>query len=271
MECFDFTNFPAFAVYVGEEFEGALSSPGPSRHDAFDSVGVHAVTARRDLDAERAAPPRRRATLKGHPGLGVGMLTGLMKRGFDPAFCMDMPKPEHGLGHAFMRPAESLTDMQTPISRSCSTATSRPRSPACAATRWARPCARPSRTTPSDLRVAVVGSGGLWHTPGAQDAYLDEDFDRTDARLHGRRATPRHGRALRRLPHPGGDLASRSRPRGKASPACRARRAPGRHARDLQLDRRRGRSGRQARHRRRLRAGLRLAHRLRLRLLFAEV
>ena len=24
MECFDFTNFPAFAVYVGEEFEGAL-------------------------------------------------------------------------------------------------------------------------------------------------------------------------------------------------------------------------------------------------------
>jgi hypothetical protein len=30
---------------------------------------------------------------------------------------------------------------------------------------------------PGQLRVAVVGSGGLWHTPRATDAYLDEDFD----------------------------------------------------------------------------------------------
>src|SRR3989304_2674484 len=29
-ECFDFSNFPAFAVYVGEEFEGALSARGSS-------------------------------------------------------------------------------------------------------------------------------------------------------------------------------------------------------------------------------------------------
>ena len=38
-----------------------------------------------------------------------------MQRGFDPAFCMDMPKPEHGIGHAILRPAESLTDFDTPI------------------------------------------------------------------------------------------------------------------------------------------------------------
>jgi hypothetical protein len=24
-----------------------------------------------------------------------------------------------------------------------------------------------------------TSSGGLWHTPGAKEAYLDEDFDRT--------------------------------------------------------------------------------------------
>jgi hypothetical protein len=36
---------------------------------------------------------------------------------------------------------------------------------------------------PEGLRVAVVGSGGLWHTPGMQDAYLDEDFDREGLRL----------------------------------------------------------------------------------------
>ena len=31
---------------------------------------------------------------------------------------------------------------------------------------------------PADLRVLVIGSGGLWHTPGAPGSYLDEDFDR---------------------------------------------------------------------------------------------
>jgi hypothetical protein len=30
---------------------------------------------------------------------------------------------------------------------------------------------------PEDLRVAVLGSGGMWHTPGAKDAWLDEEFD----------------------------------------------------------------------------------------------
>src|SRR5581483_8579085 len=30
---------------------------------------------------------------------------------------------------------------------------------------------------PFDLKVAVVGSGGLWHTPGAPNSWLDEDFD----------------------------------------------------------------------------------------------
>ena len=28
-----------------------------------------------------------------------------------------------------------------------------------------------------DLRVGVVGSGGLWHTPGTKNAYLNEEFD----------------------------------------------------------------------------------------------
>ena len=29
----------------------------------------------------------------------------------------------------------------------------------------------------SDLRVAIVGSGGLWHTPGNPESYLNEEFD----------------------------------------------------------------------------------------------
>ncbi|MGH7831100.1 MAG: hypothetical protein ACREP8_13090 [Candidatus Binatia bacterium] len=31
--------------------------------------------------------------------------------------------------------------------------------------------------SPLDLKVAVLGSGGLWHTPAAPDAYINEEFD----------------------------------------------------------------------------------------------
>ena len=48
LECFDFTNFPAFAVYVGETFEGALAG----------GVG---------------------AKVWGHPALGMALLSGLMQ------------------------------------------------------------------------------------------------------------------------------------------------------------------------------------------------
>src|SRR4051812_2451913 len=56
LECFDFTNYPAFSVYVGEEFEGALTS-----HEA--PIGGIAS----------AAPPQK-ARLKGHPELGIALL-----------------------------------------------------------------------------------------------------------------------------------------------------------------------------------------------------
>lgn len=36
---------------------------------------------------------------------------------------------------------------------------------------------QPIEQAPLELRVAVLGSGGLWHTPLWPDAYLDEAFD----------------------------------------------------------------------------------------------
>src|SRR5678816_2884833 len=83
LECFDFGNYPSFAVFVGERFEGGLAAGGS-------------------------------AAVPGHPDLAVGLLTGLMKRGFDPAFCQEMPKADRGIGHAFLRPAESLMDLARP-------------------------------------------------------------------------------------------------------------------------------------------------------------
>jgi hypothetical protein len=161
-ENFDFNNFPSFAVYVGEEFEGALATRTPN-------VGG------REQGGERPAAPRQR--VKGHPELGTAILTGLMKKGFDPAFCMDMPKPERGIGHAVMRPAQSLTDFSIPIVPVLLNCYYAPQPTAMRCYQLGKAVREIIDEMPSDLRVAVVGSGGLWHTPGAQDAYLDEEFD----------------------------------------------------------------------------------------------
>jgi len=147
LECFDFANFPAFAIYVGDSFEGALASG-------------------------------QRVKVPGHRQLGVALLTGLMQRGFDPAFCMEMPKPERGVGHAFLRPAESLTDLTTPIVPVFVNCYYAPQPTALRCYQLGRAVRETIDAHPSDLRVAVVGSGGLWHTPRAPDAYLDEAFDR---------------------------------------------------------------------------------------------
>jgi hypothetical protein len=161
LECFNFNNFPSFAVYVGEEFEG--NTTGNDARMASD------------------LPPRMK--LKGHPQLGVHLLTGMMRHGFDPAFCMDMPNPERGLGHAFMRPAESLTSFDTPVLPVLLNCYYAPQPPAARCYQLGKAVREIIEDYPDGLRVAVVGSGGLWHTPGAKQAYLDEDFDREMMRL----------------------------------------------------------------------------------------
>jgi Catalytic LigB subunit of aromatic ring-opening dioxygenase len=166
LECFDFNNFPSFAVYVGEEFEGNLSSGD----------------ARFGRGAPEQYPPAPRARMKGHPPLAVGLLTGLMQHGFDPAFCMDMPKPERGVGHAFMRPGESLTDLQTPVIPVLLNCYYAPQPTAMRCYQLGKAVREIIEAYPDELRVAIVGSGGMWHTPGAKNAWLDERFDREELR-----------------------------------------------------------------------------------------
>jgi hypothetical protein len=147
LECFDFRNYPAFAVYAGETFRGTLAGGG--------TAGV-----------------------PGHPRLATALLTGLMRRGFDPAFSLDMPKPDRGIGHAFLRPAESLTDFTTPIVPVFLNCYYAPQPTATRCYRLGVAVREIIDEHPADLRVVVIGSGGLWHTPRAKDAYLDEAFDR---------------------------------------------------------------------------------------------
>jgi aromatic ring-opening dioxygenase catalytic subunit (LigB family) len=215
MECFDFTNFPSFAVYVGETFEGFVSSPAALAHDAFQSVGVTPPPEAAELIKD-AGPPTR-ATLKGHPELGSTLLTGLIKRGFDPAFSMEMPKPDFGLGHAFMRPAETLTDMQTPILPVLTNCYYAPQITAARSYQLGVAIREAIEEHPVDLRVAVVGSGGLWHTPARKDAYLDEGFDRRQLSFMEKGDARAMAEHFDSYSIPSGDQSQAVPPRGNAS------------------------------------------------------
>ncbi|MPZ49104.1 MAG: hypothetical protein GEU75_07370 [Dehalococcoidia bacterium] len=169
LEAFNFSNFPSFAVYVGEEFEGSLAGTLPG--------GDEPQLAGFEVTNGAGSGAGRRARIPGHPDLSVAILSGLMKRGFDPAFCMDMPNPERGLGHAFMRPAESLTDLNLSIIPILMNLYYAPQVTATRSFQLGQAIKESIEEFPGDLRVGVVGSGGLWHTPGTKNAYLDEDFD----------------------------------------------------------------------------------------------
>ena len=179
LECFDFNNFPSFAIYVGEEFEGHTSN----RDGSFGQRGntsVHGTDATDGAPgiavADRPATGMQRVV--GHPGLGKSVLLGLMKRGFDPAFSMDMPKPEKGIGHAILRPWESVTNHEIPVLPVLLNCYYAPQPTAMRCYEFGKALRGAIEDYEEDLRVVVVGSGGLWHTPGAKEAYLDEDFDR---------------------------------------------------------------------------------------------
>ena len=156
LECFDFNNYPAFSIYVGDEFKKSpRTTEGPQ-------MGRHVEPG---------------FSFKGHSELGVALLTGVMKRGFDPAFNMDMPKPDRGLAGGIIRTAEELTDYELPIVPVMMNVYFAPQPTAMRCYQFGKAVREVLDEFPSDLRVGVVGSGGLWHTPGAEGAWLNKDFD----------------------------------------------------------------------------------------------
>jgi Catalytic LigB subunit of aromatic ring-opening dioxygenase len=156
-ELFNFNNFPGIAIHVGESFSGKLSS------------------ADRMFGGSDNPPPQ--ATVPGHPKLATAILTGLMSRGFDPAFMMDVTDPEVGMCHAIMRPLESLTGFDIPTVPVMLNAYYAPQLSAKRCYDIGVAVREIIAEFPDDLRVVIVGSGGLWHTPGQQQSWLDEEFD----------------------------------------------------------------------------------------------
>ena len=164
-EYLDFNAYPQFAIYADEEFTGALSQDDTLRYLRPEA---------------RAEAPKK--TVKGHPQLAGALLLGLQQRGFDPAFCLNVESTRE-VGHAFMRPAESVGVLDTPIVPIMLNCYFAPQVTAARSYSFGKAVREVIQAYPEDLRVAVIGSGGLWHTPGAKDAYLDEGFDRESLRL----------------------------------------------------------------------------------------
>jgi hypothetical protein len=164
-EQFSLANLPAFAVYAGADFEG------------YRELAYAGVPGSREL---LPRTPENWVKVPARPDLAHSLLAGLQRCGFDPAFMLALPNETHGMGHAFMRPICNLSAARfdvpvLPVMVNCFYAP-QPTAARCVAA--ARAIRRTIESWPGDMRVAVIGSGGLWHTPGAVDAYIDEEFDR---------------------------------------------------------------------------------------------
>src|SRR5262245_37746007 len=163
LENFDFGNYPAMAICLQEELEGQATTSGYLQR----------------IMGKEFAPVKSWARVKGHPALGKELLIGLMKKGFDPAFMVELPNKDRGLAHGFLRPAYYLTPQYDipilPFYLNCYYAP-QPSGKRCY--ELGKAIREVVEESTLNLKVVVLGSGGLWHTPEIPDAYLDEDFDK---------------------------------------------------------------------------------------------
>ena len=156
-ECFAFDNHPALAVYLGEHM---AARPTPRAADS-------------DVNPNHLEP-----VATGYPALATHLLTGLLGAGFDPAFMMDNPRPERGMSHAVMLPLGFFTDYEIPAVPVLLNAYYAPQVSAKRCAEVGRAVRTLIDSYPEELRVVVIGSGGLWHTPRQERSWLNEEFDR---------------------------------------------------------------------------------------------
>jgi hypothetical protein len=165
-EQFTLAAMPSLAVYAGKEFAGY-------RISRFEGVPLPDT-----VRAERPRSAEHWATAPGCPSLARHLITGLISSGFDPAWMLSLPKPDEGMSHAFMRPLHCLrpeVDLPTvPVFVNCCYG---PQPTARRCYQLGRAVRELIVSWPQDLRVAVIGSGGLWHTPLEPGATIDERFD----------------------------------------------------------------------------------------------
>jgi hypothetical protein len=163
LEQFDFNHYPALWIYLGDVVEGSLENRYLQRFMGRDYAPITGKTW---------------VSAKGHPQLGRELLVGLMKRGFDPSFSLELPRKELGMPHGYIQANFYLTPkFDIPILPFHVNGFYAPQPSGKRCYALGRAIRNVIEESPLDLNVAVLGSGGLWHTPGIPDAYIDEEFD----------------------------------------------------------------------------------------------
>jgi hypothetical protein len=90
---------------------------------------------------------------------------------------MDMPKPDRGLASGVIRTMEELTDWSLPAVPVMMNLYFAPQPSGYRCYQFGKAVREAIEEYPGNLRVAVAGSGGLWHTPGRTGAWLNTEFD----------------------------------------------------------------------------------------------
>lgn len=194
LESFDFSNFPTMSIYVGEEADGSASLPnGEGRYE------------------------RQRYRLHGHPVLAAHLLRELIASGFDPAFSISSAEGRDAVGHAFVPPLAALSALEipiVPIQLNCYYA---PQITGARSYQIGKALHKILAAWKSKERILVIGSGGLWHTPMMEAAYLDETFDREVLRLISSGEAAVLAEFFDAYAPPDGDASQASRPLGRGT------------------------------------------------------
>jgi hypothetical protein len=165
-EQFSPANTPALAVYAGPQFAGY-------RVSRFEGVPLPDT-----VRAERPKTGEHWAAVPGYPEFAQHLTAGLVLRGFEPALMESLPAPDEGMSHAIMRPLHCLRpgfDLPTvPVFINCYHG---PRPTGRRCYQLGHAVSELIESWPPDERVAVIGSGGLWHTPLEDGATIDEQFN----------------------------------------------------------------------------------------------
>jgi aromatic ring-opening dioxygenase catalytic subunit (LigB family) len=165
IEQFNFSNFPGFAIFVGEDYEG---------YKTFARQGF--VPGQRKGFTEKTADTW--VKVPAHAAFAKEVAVNLVRREFDLSFMTEEANKEHGIGHAFLRPMSNIVpDFDIPTIPFYINCFYGPQPTANRVYQLGKAIREIIENSPQDLRVAVFGSGGLWHTPGNPESYLNEEFD----------------------------------------------------------------------------------------------
>lgn len=141
-------NMPAFLIGVGEEHDGP---PEPFMQPIFNGC-----------------------TFPGHAGLGSHLLEFAMEADFDPAYSHRI-KVDHGIGIPLWRMGFDALPPVVPVFLNLMEEPF-PTPKRCLA--WGHMIREAIEAYPEDLRVVVLGTGGLSHSIGeTTQGWIDEPFD----------------------------------------------------------------------------------------------